>query len=361
MRANCSVYGCKSATYNKIGYMLNFHRFPKDPERQKIWKDLCKNPRIMDKHHTCIWMCSLHFEKTCYVFDFLKHDAIPTLNLPKAGFSFYNDSGQAKTDSNNGSSPIEPDEDSNSSPPKLEIANIEEEAQNKELVTKEESKTAVDEDDDDCESVTFSSSEDEEPDGEAKLFELQKGETNTKTGIRIDRGNTQDLTGADSNNDPPPGKSRISPSFGPAEPVYANLPIISGVSTISEKPDTHTIPPKSSTSSLYEVSMSSMIDKVIYDNLENAEERPEDDCSTFAAHVKTRMRNFDRTQKAIAQKLISDILFMADTKQLQLASAIVNPQRVGHNAKAGKPMRGLFSTYVVDSDDDDCPEAKKKK
>lgn len=198
--------------------------------------------------------------------------------------------------------------------------------------------------------------QDEEPD--AKLLDFGLAYSNTKT--VNDHGDVQDPTGPDLNNDSPPGTFTDFPSHEPAEPVYTSLPIISGVSTIAENPPDTQTTEQSSTSRVLEVSLSSVIDKVVEDNIESTEE--EDDCSTFAAHVKTRMRNFNPTQKAIAQKLISDILFLADTEQLQLASAIVNPKsQVVNNVEVKKSLGESFSTYVVDSDEDDFPLAKKKK
>lgn len=49
----------------------------------------------------------------------------------------------------------------------------------------------------------------------------------------------------------------------------------------------------------------------------------DDDVATFAANVRLRLRSFDPQQKSIAKKLIADILFMAETKQLQLMTNIV--------------------------------------
>ncbi|XP_037963874.2 uncharacterized protein LOC119691193 [Plutella xylostella] len=49
----------------------------------------------------------------------------------------------------------------------------------------------------------------------------------------------------------------------------------------------------------------------------------EDECSAFATNMKIQMRELDVTQKYIAQKLISDIMFLGRTKQLNLKSIVL--------------------------------------
>ncbi|XP_022828420.1 uncharacterized protein LOC111357865 [Spodoptera litura] len=48
----------------------------------------------------------------------------------------------------------------------------------------------------------------------------------------------------------------------------------------------------------------------------------EDDCATFATHLKVQMRNINTEQKYIAQKLISDVMFLARTNRLTYNSSI---------------------------------------
>ncbi|CAG9136988.1 unnamed protein product [Plutella xylostella] len=49
----------------------------------------------------------------------------------------------------------------------------------------------------------------------------------------------------------------------------------------------------------------------------------EDECSAFATNMKIQMRELDVTQKYIAQKLISDIMFLGRTQQLNLNSIVL--------------------------------------
>ncbi|KAF9793873.1 hypothetical protein SFRURICE_007404 [Spodoptera frugiperda] len=48
----------------------------------------------------------------------------------------------------------------------------------------------------------------------------------------------------------------------------------------------------------------------------------EDDCATFATNLKVQMRNISTEQKYIAQKLISDVMFLARTNRLTYNSSI---------------------------------------
>ncbi|XP_047991486.1 uncharacterized protein LOC125230391 [Leguminivora glycinivorella] len=49
----------------------------------------------------------------------------------------------------------------------------------------------------------------------------------------------------------------------------------------------------------------------------------EDDCATYCSNLKLQMRGLDTQQKFIAQKLISDVIFLARTSQLTLDSSIL--------------------------------------
>ncbi|XP_061715976.1 uncharacterized protein LOC133524138 [Cydia pomonella] len=49
----------------------------------------------------------------------------------------------------------------------------------------------------------------------------------------------------------------------------------------------------------------------------------EDDCASYCANLKLQMRGLDTQQKFIAQKLISDVIFLARTSQLTLDSSIL--------------------------------------
>uniref|UniRef100_A0A2A4JIA5 MADF domain-containing protein n=1 Tax=Heliothis virescens TaxID=7102 RepID=A0A2A4JIA5_HELVI len=48
----------------------------------------------------------------------------------------------------------------------------------------------------------------------------------------------------------------------------------------------------------------------------------EDDCHTFAANLKVQMRELNKDQKYIAQKLISDVMFLARTNRLNFDSCV---------------------------------------
>lgn len=50
----------------------------------------------MSKDHSSIWLCSVHFERSCYVNEHLKSDAVPTLKLPDARIA----NNETRTDSN---------------------------------------------------------------------------------------------------------------------------------------------------------------------------------------------------------------------------------------------------------------------
>ncbi|XP_063383498.1 uncharacterized protein LOC134669806 [Cydia fagiglandana] len=49
----------------------------------------------------------------------------------------------------------------------------------------------------------------------------------------------------------------------------------------------------------------------------------EDDCASYCSSLKLQMRELDTQQKFIAQKLISDVIFLARTSQLTLDSSIL--------------------------------------
>lgn len=48
----------------------------------------------------------------------------------------------------------------------------------------------------------------------------------------------------------------------------------------------------------------------------------EDDCATFTANLKVQMREITKDQKFIAQKLISDVMFLARTNRLTYDSSV---------------------------------------
>lgn len=57
--------------------------------------------------------------------------------------------------------------------------------------------------------------------------------------------------------------------------------------------------------------------------LEISHEEAEDECSSFATNLKLQLRDLkDVTQRYIAEKLISDVMFFARTKQLNLNSHV---------------------------------------
>ncbi|XP_063363820.1 uncharacterized protein LOC134652584 [Cydia amplana] len=61
----------------------------------------------------------------------------------------------------------------------------------------------------------------------------------------------------------------------------------------------------------------------------------EDDCASYCTNLKLQMRGLDTQQKFIAQKLISDVIFLARTSQLTLDSSILidSQWRISHKAQ----------------------------
>ncbi|XP_008178372.1 THAP domain-containing protein 4-like [Acyrthosiphon pisum] len=93
--SNCAIATCDlySGKTKKIGMTdISFHRFPKDPDVQKIWTLKCKRGDSWNPSKS--YICSKHFKSEDFVRDLkselmgnktvrrLKPGSIPTLNLP---------------------------------------------------------------------------------------------------------------------------------------------------------------------------------------------------------------------------------------------------------------------------------------
>nr|XP_049707832.1 uncharacterized protein LOC126056943 isoform X1 [Helicoverpa armigera] len=87
----------------------------------------------------------------------------------------------------------------------------------------------------------------------------------------------------------------------------------------------------------------------------------EDDCHTFAANIKVQMRELNKDQKFIAQKLISDVIFLARTNRLNFNSCVNSnlPYRVHVPSKSDH----LVSTPDLvqnECESSDCSSSKIK-
>ncbi|XP_056151402.1 uncharacterized protein LOC130126061 [Lampris incognitus] len=76
----CLAYGCDSS--NLVHQSVTFYRFPKDPERRKMWLNLAHRDEGSLRPNSLL--CSRHFEQACYEVDQegqmnLRTDAVPTI------------------------------------------------------------------------------------------------------------------------------------------------------------------------------------------------------------------------------------------------------------------------------------------
>ncbi|XP_066259681.1 uncharacterized protein [Euwallacea similis] len=91
----CSVMGCESKANvaRKMGYILRFFSFPKNPSLRHQWLRLCYRPKNLETDRGSKKVCSKHFHTDQFEDEIearikgilpkrLKKDAIPTLNLP---------------------------------------------------------------------------------------------------------------------------------------------------------------------------------------------------------------------------------------------------------------------------------------
>lgn len=91
---NCAVYGCYNSNRKTKGTETKYYSFPGSEELQRKWLAACKRADGINLKHARV--CSEHFSEECFFihlkytllkykprnFRNLKHDAIPTLNLP---------------------------------------------------------------------------------------------------------------------------------------------------------------------------------------------------------------------------------------------------------------------------------------
>lgn len=106
----------------------------------------CKNPIHRNKSHLNLWICSRHFEKSMYANGLLNRYAIPTLNAPT------NYDKKLDEDDLDDDMPL-----ASRSAAKSKSKDKPESKQKKNKPTSEVTETIVTEEEDDCESVTFSS------------------------------------------------------------------------------------------------------------------------------------------------------------------------------------------------------------
>ncbi|XP_066137733.1 uncharacterized protein [Euwallacea fornicatus] len=91
----CSVMGCESKANvaRKMGYVLRFFSFPKNPSLRHQWLRLCYRPKNLETDRGSKKVCSKHFHTDQFEDEIearikgilpkrLKKNAIPTLNLP---------------------------------------------------------------------------------------------------------------------------------------------------------------------------------------------------------------------------------------------------------------------------------------
>ncbi|XP_015599459.1 uncharacterized protein LOC107269755 [Cephus cinctus] len=83
MVRSCSVLGCPSMANSPS------HKFPKNPDQFKIWKEVIWSPKISDLSDSALHksaVCYRHFKDSDYLVGYssrkLKKNVVPSLNLP---------------------------------------------------------------------------------------------------------------------------------------------------------------------------------------------------------------------------------------------------------------------------------------